>query len=423
MNILMRTRLSTMMFFQFFIWGAWFVTLGTYMGTMVIDNVNVFTGADIGEAYSTFAWAAIISPFFVGMIADKFFSVEKVLGICHLMGAGMMYWASTITDPATFFWVLLGYTLCYLPTIGLCNSVALEQMSDGEKEFPQVRLFGTIGWIVAGLVIGYLEVAASATPMLLAAGVSALMGVYSFSLPHIPPKSKGKKITIADVLCFEAFGLLKDRSFAIFVISSMLICIPLAFYYNFTNLFLDNMGMENATGKMTMGQMSEVAFLFILPFLYARMGVKTIFLMGMFAWTARYLLFAMGDNEDLVFMYYAGILLHGICYDFFFVAGYIYTDKIAPPHIRASAQGFIILATLGLGMLIGSYTSGYWVQVNTLYDAQTGTTVIGYDWFSIWAFPSAMALGVAVVFAVLFKNRSASSGAPNPSDQLKGESA
>lgn len=403
MSGFIRLRLSIMMFLQFFIWGAWFVTMGTYLGTMVIDGENVFTPADIGQAYSTFALAAIISPLFIGMVADRFFSAEKILGVCHLVGAVMLYLTSTITDPATFYWSLLAYTLCYLPTIGLCNTVALDQIANPPKDFPPIRVFGTLGWIVAGLIIGFFEIEAESTPMLMAVGASVLLGIFSFMLPNVPPKSAGKTVSLADVLFLDALQLLKNRSFAIFAISSLFICIPLAFYYNFTNLFLNNVGMENTASKMTLGQVSEVLFMLILPFLFIRLGVKWVLVIGMCAWAARYLLFAWGNNETLVFMYYAGILLHGVCYDFFFVAGYIYTDKIAPPQIRASAQGFIILVTLGFGMWIGSYVSGYWVQANTLYDS-SGKIVVGYEWTDVWMLPAVMALIVAVIFSLFFKN-------------------
>ena len=392
-----------MMFLQFFIWGAWFVTMGTYLGTMVVDGVNVFTPTDIGKAYSTFALGAIISPFFIGIIADRFFSAEKILGICHLLGAIMLYLASTIIDPATFYWALLAYTLCYLPTIALCNTIALDQMEDPQHDFPPIRVFGTLGWIVAGLIVGFFEIEATSTPMVTAAFVSVLLGIFSFTLPNVSPKSAGKAVSVTDTLFLDALQLLKNRSFAIFVVSSMLICIPLAFYYNFTNLFLNNMGMENTASKMALGQVSEVLFLLVLPLLFTRLGVKWVLVIGMCAWTGRYLLFAWGDNESLVSMYYIGILLHGVCYDFFFVAGYIYTDKVAPPHIRASAQGFIILVTLGFGMWIGSYVSGYWVQANTVYDS-SGKAVLGYNWADVWMLPAVMAFIVAVIFSAFFKN-------------------
>lgn len=411
-----------MMFFQFFIWGAWFVTLGTYLGKMTIDGANVFSGSDIGHAYSTFAWAAIISPIFVGMIADRFFSAEKVLGALHLTGSVLMYFASTIADPATFFWVLLGYTICYLPTIALCNSIGFDQLDDPQAEFPSIRVLGTIGWIVAGLIIGYFQIEATAIPMQMAATASAILGFYSFTLPNVPPQSKGKKVTVADVLCLEAIQLLRNRSFAVFVVSSMLICIPLAFYYNFTNLFLNDMGMVNAAAKMTLGQMSEVVFMLILPFMFRKLGIKVVFLIGMFAWTIRYLLFSFGNIDALVWMYYGGVLLHGICYDFFFIAGYIYTDKVAPEHLRSSAQGMIILVTLGLGMLIGSYISGYWVLENTEYDAQNAGAVVGYDWFSVWALPAAMAFLVAVAFLLLFKNGTSENSQDEIADLATGES-
>ena len=346
-----RINLSIMMFLEFFIWGAWYVPMGVYLGAIE------FPGTAIGSAYSTTALAAIVSPFFVGMIADRFFSAERVLGIMHILGGIVLFGVSRIVEPGMFFWVLLVYTLTYMPTLALVNAVAFQQMDNIEKQFPSVRVFGTIGWIVAGLLVGFLEVnsggaqwnfatpfgipinftiplaagegewiAASATsiPMVITAVVAVVFGIYSFFLPHTPPKAKGQKVKARDILGLDALALMKDRSFAIFVISSFLICIPLAAYYGFANLFLDESGMVNATAKMTLGQMSEFVFMLVMPFFFARLGVKKMLLVGMLAWVARYFLFA---SEGLLFLYYVGILLHGICYDFFFVTGQIYVDN------------------------------------------------------------------------------------------------
>jgi nucleoside transporter len=356
MNLKVRSQLSVMMFIQFFIWGAWAVTMGTYLGSIG------FQGSDIGKAYSTTAWAAIISPFFVGMIADRFFSAERVLGVMHLLGAVLMYWASTVTEPGMFFWVLLGYALCYMPTLALTNAISFHQMTDPAKQFPGIRVWGTIGWIAVGWIIGPMAIENTAIPLQIAAGASALMGLFCFVLPHTPPQSAGKKITMSDVLGLKALELMKDPSFAVFVLCSLLICIPLAFYYSFTNLFLNETNMINAAGKMTFGQMSEVFFMLVMPFFFIRLGVKRMLLVGMFAWAARYVLFGYGDNDSMVWMIMIGILLHGICYDFFFVTGQIYVDKKAPVEIRANAQGFLALVTLGLGMVVGANAAGTIVQ-------------------------------------------------------------
>ncbi|HSB60151.1 MAG TPA: nucleoside permease [Vicinamibacteria bacterium] len=395
-----RLRLSAMMFLQFFIWGAWFVTLSTYLGQGL-----KFGGTDIGNAYSTMPWGAIVAPFLVGMIADRFFAAEKVLGVLHLAGAVLLWEASQVSSPGAVFWVLLAYALCYNPTLALVNAVSFNQMKSPEKQFPAVRVFGTVGWIVAGLIVGALGLEATAAPLRIAAGCSALLGLFSFALPHTPPKSLGHRVTVRDVLGLDALVLMKDRSFAVFVIGSLLICIPLAFYYGFANLFLNEMGVANAAGKMTMGQMSEVFFMLVMPFFFVRLGVKKMLIVGMLAWAARYLLFAFGDPGALVFMYYLGILLHGICYDFFFVTGQIYVDNTAPKKIQASAQGFITLITYGVGMLIGTQIAGWVVQGREVTD--TAGAIVGHDWQGIWLVPAGMAFLVLALFAALFRERGA----------------
>jgi len=390
-----KVRLSAMMFLQFFIWGAWFVTMGTYL----LQGLE-FSGTQAAQAYSTMPWGAIVAPFLVGMVADRFFSAQKVLGILHLAGAALLYYASAITAPGPFFWVLLVYALCYNPTLALVNAISFNQMSNPEKEFPAIRVFGTLGWIVAGLIVGFMKVEATAIPIQIAAASSALLGLFAFFLPHTPPKSLGHKVTVRDVLGLDALSLMKDRSFAIFVIGSLLICIPLAFYYNFTNPFLNEMGVVNAAGKQTMGQMSEVVFMLVMPFFFARLGVKKMLLVGMAAWALRYVLFAYGNAQELVMMYYVGILLHGICYDFFFVTGQIYVDNRAPKAIQASAQGFITLVTYGVGMLIGAWVSG---PVVDMYATETAAGVV-HNWQSIWLWPAAMAFVIILLFAFFFSD-------------------
>jgi len=315
------------------------------------------------------------------------------------VGAGLLWQASNVATPGPLYWVLLGYALCYNPTLALVNAVAFNQMTSPEKQFPAVRVFGTIGWIVAGLVVSFLGLEATATPLRIAASCSALLGLFSFALPPTPPKSLGHKVTVRDVLGLDALTLMKDRSFAVFVIGSLLICIPLAFYYGFANLFLNERGVANAAGKMTMGQMSEVFFMLVMPFFFVRLGVKRMLIVGMLAWAARYLFFAYGNSSELVFLYYLGILLHGICYDFFFVTGQIYVDNTAPKKIQASAQGFITLVTYGVGMLIGSLIAGWVVEGRQVMEAGT---IVGHEWAAIWLVPAAMAFGVLILFAALF---------------------
>jgi nucleoside transporter len=405
MNPAVRTKLSIMMFLEFFIWGAWFVTMGTYLGAEL-----KFEASDISNAYSTTAWAAILTPFFVGMIADRFFPAQVLLGILHLLGAGVMYWASTIVEPGPFFWVVLIYALCYMPTLALVNAISFHQMKDTAKEFPAIRVLGTIGWIVAGLFLSYVlgpifkgslgdtPIDATKIPLLLAAGASLVMGVFSFTLPHTPPAGKGKKVTISDILGLKALALMKDFSFAIFVIGSLLICIPLAFYYNYANIFMNELGIKYVVAKMTMGQVSEVLFMLVMPFFFKRLGVKKMLLIGMLAWAVRYGLFAFGDSGSLVMMLYMGIILHGVCFDFFFVTGQIYVDNEAPEEVRAAAQGFIALITYGAGMLIGYKIAG---AVVDHYKVAGG----GHNWQNIWLVPGIMAIVIIIGFALLFKDK------------------
>ena len=386
-----KTRLSVMMFLQFFIWGAWFVTMGTYLSQGL-----KFDPGQIGRAYSTMPWGAVVAPFIVGMIADRFFAAQKVMAFVHILGGVFMFYASTVTNSIVLFYVLIAYAICYNPTLGLVNAICFNVMDNPEKEFPAIRVFGTAGWIVAGLMIGFMKVEDQNIPMQLAAAASILLGVFSIFLPDTPPKSLGHKVTISDVLGLETLKLMKDRSFAIFVIGSLLICIPLSFYYGFANMFLNDVGVVNAAGKMTLGQMSEVVFMIVMPFFFARLGVKKMLIVGMLAWAVRYVLFAMGNPNELVWMYYTGILLHGICYDFFFVTGQIYVDKTAPKSIQAQAQGFIAFITYGLGMVIGSNLAGFVVNRFTTEEA--------IAWKQAWLVPAALAFAILLLFAFFFKD-------------------
>ena len=397
-------RLSLMMFLQFFVWGAWFVTLGTHLGHIG------FSGSEIGYAYLMNNIAAVVSPFFIGMIADRYFSSQKVMGVLHLIGAVVLYLSADLTAVGPLIFGLFLYNLTYMPTLALVNAVSFRQMKSPDAQFPKVRVWGTIGWIVAGLVITYIQfhyfrdVEKSSLPLKMAAAASALMGLYSFTLPNTPPQNVGKGVTVGEVLGLKTLRLLRETSFFIFVLCSLLISIPLAFYYNFTNLFLNELGMQGVAAKQSMGQMSEVFFMLLMPFFFVRLGVKKMLLVGMLAWVIRYAFFAQGNLGSLEWMLYLGILLHGICYDFFFVTGQIYVDKKASSEIRASAQGFIALITYGVGIGLGSLVSG------KIVDAFTSGGV--KDWSKIWWIPCAFAAVIALFFALTFKDKTADKEAP-----------
>ena len=384
-----------MMFLQYFVWGAWSVTMGTWL-----EQTLHFSGEQIGLAYGTTAVAAMISPFFVGMVADRFFATERLLFVLHVIGGLVLVYASTQTSFVPLYLVLLAYTLCYMPTLALTNSLSFRQMNDPGREFPAVRVLGTIGWIAAGLLVGTLGLEATAVPMRLAAAGSALLGVFCLVLPHTPPQKSGHRVSWGEVLGLDALKLMRDSSFAVFVLGSFLICIPLQFYYTFTNPFLNELNVTNAAGKMTLGQMSEIFFMLVMPWFFRRLGIKYMLLAGMAAWSARYLLFAGGNNGSLVWMLYAGIILHGICYDFFFVTGQIYVDRKAPDDLRAAAQGFIAFATLGVGMFIGSWISGKVVDA------------FNHQWDRIWLVPAAGAAAVLILFALFFKTSKETSTVP-----------
>jgi nucleoside transporter len=396
MNLEIRFKLSFMMFLEYFVWGAWYVTLGTWLGTLH------FSGQEIGLVYGTNAIAAMVSPFLVGMIADRFFATQKVLAVLHIVGGAVLFFASTQSSFTLLYLLLLLYSLLYMPTLALTNSLAFRQMRDPGAQFGAVRVLGTLGWIVAGITIGTLGLEATSRPEQIAGVASVVLGAFSLFLPHTPPPAAGQVVRAREILGLDALKLLADRSFAIFALSSFLICIPLQFYYAFTNPFLNEVGVVNAAGKMTMGQMSEVGFMLLIPWFFRRLGVKYMLVVGMAAWAIRYALFAYGNSGPLVWMFYIGILLHGICYDFFFVTGQIYVDRQAGEKIRAQAQGLITFLTYGAGMFIGSWLSG---KVVDIYSHPGANGTVEHAWKSIWLIPSAASLAVLVIFLLLFREK------------------
>ena len=389
-------RLSVMMFLQFFVWGAWYVTVGIFMGENGMGDISHW-------AYTVGPLAAVISPFFLGMIADRYFDVEKVLGVMHLLGGAAILAAPFNSGSPTLFIVLLAvHMLCYMPTIGLTNTLAFHNITDQEKQFPLIRVFGTLGWIAAGVLVSLgLRAETTAVPFYVAGAASIAMGLFSFTLPHTPPPAAGSgAVTAREILGLDALKQLSSRSFNVFILSSFLICIPLATYYNFAPIYANDVGLENVAFKMSFGQMSEVLFMVLMPFFFRRLGVKWMLVVGMGAWVLRYALFALAAPEGVVWMIMTGVILHGICYDFFFVTGQIYVDKKSTPAIRGQAQGLLVLITLGLGMLIGAQVSG-WLN-NAFKD---GAEVLSAAaWQSFWWVPAAFAGAIMLFFLLAFKD-------------------
>lgn len=395
-------QLSLMMFLEFFVWGSWFVTMGIYL-----PNSLGASDPEIAMAYSTQSWGAIIAPFIIGLIADRYFNAERILGILHLIGALLMVKLSYAESFSVFYPYILIYMILYMPTLALVNSVSFNQMNNPAKQFSFVRVYGTIGWIVAGVAISYIfhwdspsgvSEGALRNTFLMCATASTILGLFSFTLPKTPPTVNSKKaVSVKELIGLDALQLLKDRNFSIFFLASVFICIPLAFYYQHAGQFLGEIGVENPAGKMTIGQVSEILFMLLLPYFFKRYGFKKTIIVAMLAWTVRYLCFAYGNAGELSLIILIGIALHGICYDFFFVSGQIYTDSKAGSKYKSSAQGLITLATYGVGMLIGFWIAGR--ITNYFVD-----DLLGHDWQVIWIYPAGFALLVSILFSILFKN-------------------
>ncbi|MEY2587542.1 MAG: hypothetical protein RLY11_1391 [Bacteroidota bacterium] len=400
MKSITKIQLSLMMFMQFFVWGAWYGQMSKYM----TDQLHA-TGDQVGNAYAAFSIAMVVAPFFVGMLADRFFQAQKVLGFLNLAGAAILFILINIKDPDSFYWVMLLYCLTFAPTIALTSSISMRQMQNPEKEFPAIRVFGTIAWIVVVNLVGFMGVGDKVTIFQISMVSAAILGVMSFLLPATPPTATGPS-TFSQIIGKDAFVLFKDRSFLIFFISSVLICIPLSFYYTWANPSLTDgyklafPGMDPTSfkveNKMSLGQVSEVLFMLLLPLAYARLGVKKILIVGLIAWIIRFAFFGYGNPANSEWMLYAAILLHGVCYDFFFVSGMIYTDAKAGEKIKSQAQGLITLATYGIGMLIGSIAAG------KVKDAYTVNEVT--NWLNVWLVPAGIAAVILVLFLLFFKD-------------------
>ena len=394
MNNKIKIQLSFMMFLEFFIWGGWFVTMGTFLS----QNFNA-SGSQLAQAYETQSIGAIVAPFIIGLVADRYFSAQKILGILHIIGAFLLFQAGIQNDFIAFYPFIFIYMILYMPTLALVNSVAFRQMVDPSKEFPPIRVFGTVGWIIAGLTIGFLGWESQKileNTFFLTAAASFILGIFSFTLPNTPPTADKENLSFSKILGLDALSLLKNRKYLIFFISSILICIPLAFYYQHANQFLNEVGMPKAAAVMSLGQISEALFILLLPVFLKRYGIKTTLVVGMIAWVLRYILFAYGDVGGGIWMLILGVILHGICYDFFFVSGQIYTDFKAGSQFKSSAQGLITLATYGLGMLVGFRIAG---KITDLYTIDST-----HDWTQIWLIPSGFAFFVLIFFILTFKD-------------------
>jgi nucleoside transporter len=398
--MLVRSRLSLMMFLQYFAWGAWYVTLGTYLSHTTTDGTRIFNDGFVGDAFGTAAIAAMVAPIFVGKLADRFFASERLMAVLHFTGAGLLFYLATIRDPPLFYAVALAYFLTLIPAVAVSNSLALHHLADPAQEYPLVRVWGTIAWVAAGVLVGALRIEATAQPMVIGAAVQLVVAVYCFTLPHTPPIKRHDGVAGKSPLAFSTLSLMKDPSFAIFMIGLFLISIPMQFYYTFSNPFLNELGVTNAAGKQTLGQLSEIVCMLLMPTLFPRLGVKWMLTLGMAAWALRYFLFAFGDAADHMALIYGGILVHGMCYVFFFVTGQIYVDNKVPRQSRAAAQGFFTVVTLGLGQLVGSIASG---RIVAHFASPTATTA--HDWYNIWIIPAAMSAAALIFFTLCFRDR------------------
>ena len=390
-----KLRLGVMMFVNYIVWGAWYVTISTYLTTTLH-----FTGTQAGAVFGTVSVASMISPFFIGLIADRYFATERVMAVLYAAAAVLMYLMTRATTFLEVYSLMLAFCLCYFPTVALTNSIGFQLVEDPGREFPMIRLMGTFGWIFINNVIGYLKWETTTGQFWVTLIASVVMVLISLTLlPHMPPKAKGTVFNARTALGLDALVMMKQKAFFFFAIASILACIPITFYYSFTNDYLNDVGVVNAAGKMTIGQASEVIMMLLMPFIFRYMTVRAIVILGLVCWVARYLLLALGDPHGGMWMFYGAILLHGASYDFFFMTGQLYTDQEAPAHLRNTAQGFITFLTYGVGMLLGSLLSGGAVDYFTHCTA-TGHAV---EWRSFWLSSSGMTLVILVMILITFR--------------------
>jgi nucleoside transporter len=394
-----KARLMVMMFLQFFIWGAWYATGGNYMKSQGMTDV-------IYLAYMASPIGSIVAPFFMGMIADRLFPVQRVLGVMHVLSGLFVFSAPLVAErpiasTPLFLAVLLMHMLCYMPTVGLAMATSFHLLRDKEREFPLVRVCGTIGWIAAGILVSrLLQGDTTALPMYISGIAGVIMGLYCLTLPNVPPPGAGKKLSVRDILGLDALSRLHSRTFVVFIMSVLLTSIPLATYFAYVPVFLRDANISSPAFKMTFGQMSEVIFLLMLPWFFLRLGVKGVLVAGMSAWILRYALFAVGAPDAIAWMLILGICLHGPCYDFVYVAGQVYIDRKAAAAIRAQAQGLFVLATYGVGQGLGTLAAG-WI-FNAIMP-ETGGAASLQQWQLFWIFPLAFAVIVTVMFVIGFR--------------------
>jgi nucleoside transporter len=392
-----KTRLAIMMFLQYVIWGAWYVTITTYL----TQTLN-FTGTEAGLVFSTVSIASLVTPFFVGLVADRFFATERVMAVLYALSAVILYLVTQVTTFAGVFWLMLAFCLAYFPTVALTNSITMQAVKDPGRDFPPIRVLGTLGFIVAVSFVSLQGMEDQSGQFLVAAVAAVAMAVFSIgALPHTPPPARGQKVTWQRAVGLDTLSMMKQTNFMVFIIASILACIPLTFYYSFANAYLNDLQVPNAGFMMTLGQWAELLMLLAMPLTFRYVNIRGVLLIGLASWALRYVLLGYGDAGSGIWMFYIAILLHGACYDYFFVAGQLYTDQEAPGHLRSSAQGFITFVTYGIGMYIGSVLSGVVVDYFTVIDA-AGNAV--RDWQSFWL--SSAVMSAAIMLLVLFFFRS-----------------